>query len=66
MLEKKDIEKRIIQYRTSRGWTQQQFANVLGRCVSTVCKMETGYYNWTPLTLALLEKKLPGIFNKVA
>lgn len=63
MLDKTALADRLKEYRASRAWSQKQMGAVLGLDKSTVCKMESGSYIWTPLTIGKLLKKIPDLMQ---
>lgn len=54
----RDIGRRIAELRTARGWTQAQFAEVLGIAVPNLQRMEQGRQNFTVRTLVAVARKL--------
>jgi DNA-binding transcriptional regulator YiaG len=64
-METKNLTDVIKKYRTDNLMSQEKFAKKLRVSVATVSKMEKpGAYKWTPLTVARLLKKLPGLLEE--
>jgi len=59
------ISIKIFDYRTNKGWTQKQLAEVLGVKQSMVSKLESGEYNPTIEQLWKISKKLGWNFKVV-
>lgn len=58
-----DISVKIFDYRTSKGWTQKQLAEMLGIKQAMVSKLESGNYNPTIEQLWKISKKLGWTFK---
>jgi transcriptional regulator with XRE-family HTH domain len=54
----RDIGRRIAELRVGRGWTQAQFAEVLGIAAANLQRMERGRQNLTVRSLVTLARKL--------